>query len=92
MRNLIYIQVNLNQKQKNINIKEEIVKRSKKNLQRENNITLTNSLIKYDTPFLVSSTATNKKTLKDLEENEENAALYLRNIINKGDGEDTDGF
>ena len=73
-------------------IKEEIVKRSKQNLQRQNNITLSNSLIKYDTPFLVSSTATNKKTLKDLEENEENAALYLRNIINKGDGEDTDGF
>ena len=61
-------------------------------LQRENNITISNSLVKYDTPFLVSSTATNKKTLKDLEENEENAALYLRNIINKGDGEDTDGF
>ena len=73
-------------------IKEEIVKRSKKNLQRENNITLSNSLVKYDTPFLVSSTATNKKTLKDLEENEENATLYLRNIINKGDGEDTEGF
>ena len=73
-------------------IKEEIVKRSKKNLQRENNITISNSLVKYDTPFLVSSTATNKKTLKDLEENEENASLYLRNIINKGDGEDTDGF
>ena len=49
-------------------------------------------MVKYDTPFLVSSTATNKKTLKDLEENEENALAYLRNIINKGDGEDTDGF
>ena len=73
-------------------IKEEIVKRSNLNPQRANNITLTNSLVKYDTPFLVSSTATNKKTLKDLEENEENAAAYLRNIINKGDGEDTEGF
>ncbi len=48
--------------------------------------------MKYDTPFLVSSTATNKKTLKDLEENEENALIYLRNIINKGDGEDTEDF
>ena len=73
-------------------IKEEIVKRSNLNPQRANNITLTNSLVKYDTPFLVSSTATNKKTLKDLEENEENAAAYLKNIINKGDGEDTEGF
>ena len=73
-------------------IKEEIAKRSKINLQRAQNITLINSLVKYDTPFLVSSTATNKKTLKDLEENEENALIYLRNIINKGDGEDTEDF
>ena len=73
-------------------IKEEIAKRSKINLQRAQNITLINSLVKYDTPFLVSSTLTNKKTLKDLEENEENALIYLRNIINKGDGEDTEGF
>ena len=73
-------------------IKEEIAKRSKINLQRAQNITLISSLVKYDTPFLVSSTATNKKTLKDLEENEENALIYLRNIINKGDGEDTEGF
>ena len=73
-------------------IKEEIVKRSKQNLYRANNITLNNSLVKYNTPFLVSSTATNRKTLKDLEENEENASIYLRNIINKGDGEDSDGF
>ncbi len=73
-------------------IKEEIAKRSKINLQRTQNITLISSLVKYDTPFLVSSTATNKKTLKDLEENEENALIYLRNIISKGDGEDTEGF
>ncbi len=73
-------------------IKEEIAKRSKINLQRAQNITLISSLVKYDTPFLVSSTATNKKTLKDLEENEENALLYLRNIINKGDGEETEDF
>ena len=73
-------------------IKEEIAKRSKINLQRAQNITLINSLVKQDTPFLVSSTATNKKTLKDLEENEENALIYLRNIINKGDGEETEGF
>jgi len=73
-------------------IKEEISRRSKLNLRRAQNITLINSLVKYDTPFLVSSTAINKKTLKDLEENEENALKYLRNIINKGDGEDTDEF
>ena len=69
-------------------IKEEIIENSKNNNQREKNITLITSLVKYDTPFLVSSTISNKKTLEDLEENEENAQLFLRNIINRGsDGE-----
>ena len=65
-------------------IKEEIIENSKNNNQREKNITLITSLVKYDTPFLVSSTISNKKTLEDLEENEENAQLFLRNIINRG--------
>jgi len=73
-------------------IKEEIAKRSKSNQQRENNIALVDSLVKYDTPFLISSTLENKKNLKDLEENEENAEKYLRNIINKGDGVETEDF
>ena len=65
-------------------IKEEIIENSKNNNQREKNITLISSLVKYDTPFLVSSTISNKKTLEDLEENEQNAQLFLRNIINRG--------
>lgn len=73
-------------------LKEEIAQSSRLNLQRAQNITLTNSLVKYDTPFLVSSTSTNKKTLQDLEENEENAQNYLCNIINSGEGEEMEKF
>ena len=73
-------------------IKEEVAKNSRLNLQRAQNITLINSLVKYDTPFLVSSTSTNKKTLQDLEENEEDADIYLRNIINRGDDENLENF
>jgi len=43
------------------------------------------SLVKYDTPFLVSTTISNKKTLEELDDNNENAELFLRNIINKRD-------
>ena len=43
-------------------IKEEIAESARLNLQRAQNITLITSLVKYDTPFLVSS-STNKKTL-----------------------------
>ncbi len=40
-------------------------------------------MVKYDTPFLVSTTINNKKTLEDLDDNNENAEIFLRNIINK---------
>ena len=65
-------------------IRQEIIENSKNNNEREKNITLISSLVKYDTPFLVSSSITNKKTLEDLELNEESANIYLREIINKG--------
>ena len=65
-------------------IRQEIIENSKNNNEREKNITLISSLVKYDTPFLVSSSITNKKTLEDLESNEETANMYLREIINKG--------
>lgn len=41
------------------------------------------SLVKYDTPFLVSTTLSNKKTLEELDEDNENAEIFLRNLINK---------
>ena len=41
-------------------IKEEIAESARLNLQRAQNITLISSLVKYDTPFLLSSSA-NKK-------------------------------
>ena len=51
-------------------LKEEIAECARLNLQRAQNITLISSLVKYDTPFLVSS-STNKKTIEDLNQNEE---------------------
>lgn len=47
----------------------------------------TTSLVKYDTPFLVSTTISNKKTLEELDENNENAEKFLRNLMNKRGGE-----
>lgn len=80
-------------KQERLNyLKEKFAEESRQNIQRATNITLSKSLVKYDTPFLVSSTATNKKTLEDLEEDEEHASIYLRNIIHKGDDEELDTF
>ena len=37
-------------------LKKEVAKSSRLNPQREQNITLISSLVKYDTPYLISST------------------------------------
>ena len=42
-----------------------------------------NSLVKYDTPFLATTSITNKKVLEELDETNENNEIFLRNIINK---------
>ena len=47
-------------------------------------------LVKFDNAFLVSSSRTNRKTLEDLAQREEDISQYLRNIIDKGDGEKID--
>ena len=73
-------------------LKKEVAESSRLNPQRAQNITLINSLVKYDTPYLISSTKNNKKTLEDLKESEEDANTYLRNIINKDDDESLIGF
>ena len=73
-------------------IKKDLAEKSRLNPQREQNITLISSLVKYDTPYLISSTAKNKKTLEDLKESEEESNKYLRNIINKDDDESLIGF
>ena len=73
-------------------LKKEVAENSRLNPQRAQNITLINSLVKYDTPYLISSTSQNKKTLEDLKESEEDANIYLRNIINKDDDESLIGF
>ena len=46
------------------------------------------SLVKYDTPFLISTTLSNKKTLEELDDGNENAEVFLRNLINKRGGDD----
>ena len=73
-------------------LKKEVAENSRLNPQRAKNITLINSLVKYDTPYLISSTSKNKKTLEDLKESEEDSNRYLRNIINKDDDESLIGF
>ena len=73
-------------------IKKDLAEKSRLNPQREQNITLISSLVKYDTPYLISSTAKNKKTLEDLKESEEKSNEYLRKIINKDDDESLSNF
>lgn len=73
-------------------LKKEVAESSRLNPQREQNITLISSLVKYDTPYLISSTSKNKKTLEDLKESEEQSNTYLRNIINKDDDESLINF
>lgn len=46
------------------------------------------SLIKYDTPFLVSTTISDKKKLEELDENNEQNEVFLRNLIYKRGGDD----
>ena len=73
-------------------LKKEVAENSRLNPQRAQNITLINSLVKYDTPYLISSTSKNKKTLEDLKETEEEANIYLLNIIHKDDDISLSGF
>ena len=73
-------------------LKKEVAENSRLNPQRAKNITLIKSLVKYDTPYLISSTSKNKKTLEDLKESEEESNRYLRNIINKDEDESLIGF
>ena len=47
------------------------------------------SLIKYDTPYLVSTTISDKKKLEELDENNEQNEIFLRNLIYKRSGEET---
>ena len=73
-------------------LKKIVSENSRLNPNREKNITLINSLVKYDTPYLISSTSKNRKTLEDLKETEEQSNQYLRNIINKDDDESLINF
>ncbi len=63
---------------------EEVVNTKQKNSAPQNS-----SLIKYDTPYLMSTTISEKKKLEELDENNEQNEIFLRNIIYKGN-EDSD--
>ncbi|MCQ2820901.1 MAG: dynein arm light chain [archaeon] len=56
----------------------------------EDNPLKDDSLLEYDTPFLVTSTLSNKKLLEELDESNENSELFLKNIINNFGVNDTD--
>jgi len=45
-----------------------------------------NSLVKYDTPFLVSTTINSKKAFEQVDESSEATDAFLRNIMNKKSG------
>lgn len=53
-------------------------------------MTSSSSLIKYETPFLVSSTVSNKKLLDELDQNNEESEMYLKKIINTFSIDSTD--
>ena len=48
------------------------------------------TLIKYETPFLVSSTVSNKKLLAELDQNNEEGETFLKKIINTFSIDSTD--
>lgn len=53
-----------------------------------NSISQNISLIKYDTPFLVSTSISDKKKLEELDDNNEQNDIFLRNLIYKKSGND----
>ena len=53
-------------------------------------MTSSSSLIKYETPFLVSSTVSNKKLLAELDQNNEESEMFLKKIINTFSIDSTD--
>ena len=53
-------------------------------------MTSSSSLIKYETPFLVSSTVSNKKLLAELDQNNEEGEMFLKKIINTFSIDSTD--
>jgi len=56
------------------------------NINTSNSISQNISLIKYDTPFLVSTSISDKKRLEELDDNNEQNDIFLRNLIYKKAG------
>lgn len=70
-------------KRKYENLDEKIESRDRSTSAPQNS-----SLIKYDTPYLVSTTISDKKKLEELDENNEQNEIFLRNLIHKRGGDD----
>ena len=88
--------------EKNIKLKRELQKQNFKQSskytsgfkeEKDESVPNTISLVKYDTPFLVSTTLSNKKILEELDDSNENSEIFLRNLINKrGIGEEKNEY
>ena len=85
MENYEYEDINKNRIDEIKNYREKILNTKKELTKKEEFMTSKSSLVKYDTPFLILSSNTNKKTLEDLEINESYEQEYLRNIIYSND-------
>lgn len=69
-------------------IKTELLNEKMENREKKSSAPQNNSLIKYDTPYLVSTTISDKKKLEELDENNEQNELFLRNLIYKRGGDE----
>ena len=60
---------------------DQLNEKGKEESTSNENILKNNSLVSYETPFLVNSTLSNKKLLEELDASNENAELVLKRII-----------
>ena len=74
--------LNNNKRKKYENLDEKVIEA----MENRSSAPQTISLIKYDTPFLVSTTISDKKKLEELDENNEQNEIFLRNIIYRRGG------
>jgi dynein light intermediate chain len=75
------------------NLKSSLKVSQKFKEEKDESAPQTVSLIKYDTPFLVSTTLSNKRILEELDDSNENSEIFLRNLINKrGIGEEKNEY
>ncbi len=75
------------------NIKSSVKYAPNNREEKDESVPQTISIVKYDTPFLVSTTLSNKRILEELDDSNENSEIFLRNLINKrGIGEEKNEY